>query len=752
MLAGGGGDPALIARLLDQLEIGFCRYGPDDRVVHWNETYLAFFPEQAGRIGVGTSYAETLVHFFRSNLPESELPWLERHVAAGVARHRTQQVPFVFQRKNGRWLKVASLPAPDGGRIRLWRDVSAEQAGGGQTTTARALAALDVGYAVFDGARRFVTANKRYQELFPEIGDLIGTGVAYQEHLERIASAVLAPADGEALRARAGRLTPEERPVSLPLLLRRRNGGWLQLEERHGEDGTLVSLWMDATRQVEAEARIVRLERYLQDAVEAIPHGLLLFDQDEQLALANRRLVEIDAGLARVMSEGAPLQRYAEWRAALADGPSAREELLRLRELSANEEVLLADGRWLAVEAFRTSNRDLLLLLTDVTREKAAEAELQRQRDAMHQNEKLAALGSLLAGVAHELNNPLSIVVGRASLLQSSTDDPAVVAQARTIGAAANRCARIVKTFLELARQRPPARRAVSLNGVVADSLALVGYGLKAAGVTVETEFAPDLPDLWADPDQLSQVLINLIINAQHALTSRPEPRRLRVATRYDAARGTVEVRISDNGPGIPAEIRSRIFEPFFTTKPMGEGTGLGLSMSLGRVQSHGGTMAVEESAGGGATFVVTLPLTPPAGAAAEPAAPAPPAAARRRILVVDDEREIAELLGDLLAADGHDVALAASGREALDRLERERFDLVISDLMMPGLDGAALWHEAARRRQGVPLPFVFLTGDTLRMGAARLPDPACAVIEKPFDPAEVRRLVRAQLARATGG
>src|SRR4051812_18210263 len=123
-------DAGLVTTLLTQLEIGICVYDRDDLVVLWNEAYLSFFPEQAGTIAAGVAYADTLRRFFASNLPEAELPQLERHVTAGVERHREQRVPFVFQRKSGRWLKVASLPLADGGRVRIWRDVTAEHAGG----------------------------------------------------------------------------------------------------------------------------------------------------------------------------------------------------------------------------------------------------------------------------------------------------------------------------------------------------------------------------------------------------------------------------------------------------------------------------------------------------------------------------------------------------------------------------------------------------------------------------------------------
>ena len=741
-------DPELVCTLLDQLEIACCVYDAGDGIVAWNATYLAFFPEQRGGIDVGVPYEVTLARFFESNLPEAELPHLQRHVAAGVARHRSQQLPFVFQRKSGRWVRVASLPIATGGRVRVWRDVTVEQSGAQQRTTARAVAAIDVAYALFDAEGGFVSANKRYHELFPDIGDLAGSGVSYRQHLERIARSAPVDEDAQGLRLLAARPDPRAEPLSVPVMLHREGGGWLQLEERYDEDGGMVCLWADATRQAEAEARIVRLETYLRDAIEAIPEGLLLFDGDERLVLVNRRLSEVAPDLAVVMQPECSLSALIDWRASVASAHGRAPDPDRLRQAAAAEELSLPGNRWLKLESLRTSNGDLLLLLADITPEKSAEAELQRQRDAMHQSEKLAAMGALLAGVAHELNNPLSIVVGRAALLQSTAADPAVVAQARTIAGAADRCARIVRTFLELARQRPPARRQVDLAGMIAETMSLLSYGLRSAGVAATTEIAPGLPEIWADPDQLAQVLINLVVNAQHALAQRPEPRDLAIGASYDAAGDALVLTVADNGPGIPPAIRSRIFDPFFTTKPVGEGTGLGLAMSLGHVRSHGGALDIETTPGGGATFVVRLPRTAPTPASPEPAA-APPAPTRRRVLIVDDEAEIAELLRDILLADGHAVTTVADGESALASLAAEPFDLVLSDVMMPGMDGPTLWREL-RRRRPEPLPgFVLVTGDSLRLDrVADIRETGCAVIEKPFEPGEVRKVVREELHR----
>src|SRR5262245_58354705 len=331
----------------------------------------------------------------------------------------------------------------------------------------------------------------------------------------------------------------------------------------------------------------------------------------------------------------------------------ARRVLGRRVELEAARK----DGTLLPVELAITEvrvggRRMFTAYLRDLSERRAAEGELLRQREALHQRQKMAALGSLLAGVAHELNNPLAIVVGQAQLLLETSTEPAARQRAAKIQAAAERCARIVRAFLDMARKREPVRRDVELNALVAEALGLVAYGLRASGIEVRPVLEPALPRISADPDQLHQVVTNLLINAQHALEDRPEPRYLVVRTRA-GKRGFIRLEVSDNGPGIPPEVRPRIFEPFFTTKPTGAGTGVGLSVTHAMVEQHGGRLSFSETPGGGATFAVELPL-----AAVPPAAPvrrrvSVPKAHTRQALVVDDEPEIAKLVREVLQADG---------------------------------------------------------------------------------------------------
>ena len=211
----------------------------------------------------------------------------------------------------------------------------------------------------------------------------------------------------------------------------------------------------------------------------------------------------------------------------------------------------------------------MLTIARDITEKKRSAGELARQRESLYQREKLAALGSLLAGVAHELNNPLSVVVARAVMLEEQGDS-ATQAAALKIRTAAERCGRIVRTFLAMARQQQPERGPVAINDVVSAALDITSYAIRTSSIDVVLDLASNIPLILADADQLHQVLLNLIINAQQSLQERSAPRRLRIATRFDGDANSLRITVADNGLGIPPDLRARVFEPYFTTKPTG--------------------------------------------------------------------------------------------------------------------------------------------------------------------------------------
>jgi signal transduction histidine kinase/ActR/RegA family two-component response regulator len=389
-------------------------------------------------------------------------------------------------------------------------------------------------------------------------------------------------------------------------------------------------------------------------------------------------------------------------------------------------------------------------LQNEITERQQAEAQLQRQQEALYQREKLAAMGSLLASVAHELNNPLSVVMMRTDLLHEQTKDTDLEEQAIAINQAAEHCMHIVRNFLALVRQSPPQRWPVHLNAVVEEAMQLLIYALRVDGVDLCLRLADDLPSLWADPHQLRQVVVNLVTNAQQALRETSTPRRVTLTTRFEPALSQVVLEVADTGSGIPSEIQARIFDPFFTTKPPGVGTGLGLPLCQGIIESHGGTIEVESQSGQETVFRVELPVEAVPVAASDTSAAealAPLDMQQQVILVVDDETSIVKALGYLLRRDGHQVDTAANGRLALQKLQERSYDLILCDLRMPELDGSGLYQELAARSPHLLQRFVFLTGDTLGPETeAFLQQVGIPRLSKPFRATEVRRVVQRTL------
>ena len=416
----------------------------------------------------------------------------------------------------------------------------------------------------------------------------------------------------------------------------------------------------------------------------------------------------------------------------------SRIETEAVREDGARFPVELAVG-----EVRLPSRRLFTAYLRDLSAARTAEAEIQRQREALHESEKMAAFGSLLAGVAHELNNPLSIVIGNAMMLGEEAKElaPALIGRTDRIQAAAERCGRIVRSFLALARQNRSQVKPMSIATAVQTALELLAYGLRGSGVAVERDIPGDLPSVPCDHDQFNQVLSNLLVNARQVLEARPQPRRVLISARLDG--DFVRIDVADNGPGVPEALRGQIFDPFFTTKPAGIGMGIGLAVSRGIVEVHGGTLALEESPGGGACFVIRLPRHSADEGIAEEEAAVPVARARQPALVLDDEPEIAALLADMLGRQGYDCDVVDTGEAALQRLAAQDYALILCDLRMPGVDGAAVYEWLRQHRPHLCARVGFVTGDTLGSATegfvARTGRP---MLEKPFVPSALRQLV----------
>jgi two-component system NtrC family sensor kinase len=375
-------------------------------------------------------------------------------------------------------------------------------------------------------------------------------------------------------------------------------------------------------------------------------------------------------------------------------------------------------------------------------------------QERLLQSEKMSSIGQLVSGVAHELNNPLTGIMGFAQLLLMRKDlDAAVAQQIQTIYQEADRASKIVSNLLTFARRREPRKEPANLNTLIERVLELRNYDLRVRNINVAQELDPALPDTMVDTNQILQVFLNIIINAEQAMRSTLEEGgegTLRIATRASRP-GMVLASFQDSGPGMSEETLRRIFDPFYTTKDAGEGTGLGLTISYGIVEEHGGRIWAESEPGRGTTFLIELPVlagSVPARARDEDGAVTAPVD-RRRILVVDDEEAIQQLLTGVLEMDGHDVAIANNGREALERVGREPFDLIITDIKMPVMGGPDLYKRL--RDEGNPLAqrVIFITGDTVAPDTRRfLQGIKNTVLSKPFRLRDVRESVASALAR----
>jgi signal transduction histidine kinase/CheY-like chemotaxis protein len=347
----------------------------------------------------------------------------------------------------------------------------------------------------------------------------------------------------------------------------------------------------------------------------------------------------------------------------------------------------------------------------------------------MLQTEKMAALGQLVSGIAHELNNPLTAIMGYAQLLLGKGLPSGQHPDAERVFQEAERARRIVKNLLYFARENRVERTRVSLNEIIERTLALRSYELRVEDIAVECDLAPHLPATLADPYQLQQVILNLLVNAEQAVLEGRGRGHVWIRTRHlikgiaKKTRDRIILEVADDGPGIPPEIASRVFDPFFTSKPSGVGTGLGLSIVYGIVHQHGGEVAFDNRPGGGARFFVDLPVVEASvepRTAVESASPAPNAAdehnsiAPARILAVEDEPTVAQLIVDVLREQGHQVDAVLDGQDALRRLTRAQYDLIICDLRMPHFDGQAVYQSLLRTGSPLLKRILFITGDVI--------------------------------------
>ncbi|HET8712700.1 MAG TPA: PAS domain S-box protein [Gemmatimonadales bacterium] len=560
-------------------------------------------------------------------------------------------------------------------------------------------------------------------EMSDVVGQLIADAVAPLErsHVAAREDKVLA---GESQRYETkivNHETGEERDVAISSGPFRVNGKLI---------GTVATL-RDITDPKRAADTLARSEARYRHLVESASDAIVTLDANGRFTTVNHAAENI-SGYKREELVG-------QWFAPMIPDDDLPKALAHFQQALAGETGLFetqfyrkdGDNRFISV-TYSTPQKDeeVLCLIRDVTDQKMLQEQL-------IQSEKMSAIGQLVSGVAHELNNPLAGISAFAQLLLAEKRfPPDQRTAAETIYSEARRASRIVQNLLTFARQHKAEKVQTSINQVLDDTLELRGYELRVRGIDVRREYDESLPDTMADAHQLQQVFLNLITNAEQAMEQRDgQHHRLTVRTRR--VPDAIRIEVEDTGAGIPPNLIERVFNPFFTTKPTGSGTGLGLSISLGIVREHEGKIWAENPPQGGARFVVEIPVSAPRGSG-EHASHAPVATVGTdtlRVLVVDDEASVRVSLQRYLSGKGHEVETTASGEDALSRLKASKYDAVILDMRMPDLSGEQLFERLRSNDPSHAERVIFTTGDLVNEQMRRFLDgTGRPYVPKPFE------------------
>ncbi|TET88711.1 MAG: hybrid sensor histidine kinase/response regulator, partial [Dehalococcoidia bacterium] len=389
----------------------------------------------------------------------------------------------------------------------------------------------------------------------------------------------------------------------------------------------------------------------------------------------------------------------------------------------------------------------LLGISRDITERKKMEAERRVLEQRSHMMSRLASVGEMASGIAHEINNPLTSVIGFAQLLMQKDLPQDIREDIKIINEGARQVASVIKRLLTFARQYKPERWYVNINDIVAATLDLRAYEMETGNIKVINQLDPDLPGTIADGGQLQQVFLNIIMNAETEMKLAHGKGNLFIKT--EAIDNTILISFKDDGPGIAKKNLERIFEPFFTTREVGKGTGLGLSVCHGIMTEHNGRIYAESKSGRGATFIVELPIVtkPEQLKLADPVADESKRVNGASILVVDDDLAILQFLSRALAEEGHQVETVGNAADALDRLKSTRYSLILLDIKLPEVSGIELYQRIQKIAKSLTRRVVFITGDVIGADTKDfLTRTKAPHITKPFDTEQLKRDINGML------
>lgn len=628
-----------------------------------------------------------------------------------------------------------------------------------------AIEAMPEGFALYNADERLVICNQPYRDTLPRIASmgLLNPGAKLEDNIKAGIKKGFIPESYKSPEEFLSKRLDMFRNPTGPFEYATTKGQWIQCEERKTPSGETVAMRLDITDRKQADQALHESEQRLVDAVESLPLGFVLFDDDDRLVLWNSSIAEILPWLKGKLIKEAPYESLL--RVAVAENwfPDAAgraeewiaEQLERFRNPSSEpRELVLKDGRTLLTVERKTTDGGTVGIRIDIAERKAVEEQLR-------QAQKMEVVGQLTGGIAHDFNNLLGVIIGNLDLVLQDAEDSELCDMIETSQRAAMQAAELTSRLLAFSRKQPLHPVPADLNQLIEDMSDLLSRTLDE---TIDIQFiaSPDLKQVEVDTGQLEAALLNLAINACHAM---PDGGRLTIETAniiFD--HGCTEIpeelepgiyavlAVSDTGVGMSAEVLEQVFEPFFTTKDVGQGSGLGLSMVFGFVSQSGGHIAIESEEGEGTSVKLYFPTSdkeaPLPDKACELAMPA--LASGETVLIVEDDAGLRELAIKAVSSLGYKVIAAPDGPSALAELEQgAEIDVLFTDVVLPnGMDGIELGKVAVERLPG--LRVLYTSGYTGRAAAQRgVLDKALDLVDKPYSREELARRLHRVLARS---
>ncbi|WP_341711428.1 ATP-binding protein [Erythrobacter sp.] len=596
------------------------------------------------------------------------------------------------------------------------------------------------GIALFDADALLTYCNPAMLRLNPRLEEIFEPGLPWDRLLvEMVARGAIDRGAQQRLSQMESNLDESDRS-SPRLVVEMRDQGYHEMILVAVTGGGFVLDQRDVTKREMADEQDREADALLRQVMEACPANLVMSRIDDG------QIIYRSPAAREVLGPGKKVNEHFVKQSDLADFVTALLPQGRLDEVFAT----LKDTDGTTFPALVSSRlieyrgEDVAVSsLVDISKEVEMRKMLAAQRERIFETEKMSALGELLAGVAHELNNPLSVVVGHALMLREETDDPEIMRRVEQIEAAAERCARIVKSFLAMAREQKVEKQSLDLDELLDNALRTIAEGDMDFAIEVSRDIPAAAPKLCGDAAQLEQVFTNLLVNSQQALLKSGKAGQVTISARPDRGRKLMVIDFRDDGPGIPAHIGKRVFEPLFTTKEVGQGTGIGLAFCHRALTAHGGSIELIPSEVG-AHFRIHLPLAEEELAGSEETTGQTGGNGRGHVLVIDDETDVAELIAEILRRDGFTADMVHSGEEGLDALAGTDYDAMLVDINMPGIGGRGFLERIKTEKPALTRRIAFVTGSTMSPDSrAFLDNSGRPYLEKPVAPADVRALAQ---------